>query len=344
MKNNFEKEFNQMMNEKKEIPVKVRQSLDQSYDTIRAKSKKRKSNFIWKRVATAACALIVTGVVLTNEHVMAGINEFFNFGDKGIEQAVNNGFTQESKSTVTDQNIKMTLGKHFSDVNKLGISFQLVFEDPSILNNAEEVSMDYRLKNGDGEYIVEYIPDTKPLKGDNRYISSLDHQNPILDVKTGRIQYDVLINSNKGIIPNLKDAVIEVESVNVLYGTEEVKKIDGKWELSLANKDKEKSDLTVQYAMKDQSSIIKVTKANANPTSLNLTFSLDGIYDNENTFAHRMKIIDEDGNEYQATDFGMSIKNNETIISTNFPITSYNNSKKLKLIVEGIGEVELFKK
>lgn len=40
----------------------------------------------------------------------------------------------------------------------------------------------------------------------------------------------------------------------------------------------------------------------------------------------------------------MSTKNNKTIISTNFPITSYNNSEKLKLIVEGIGEVELFKK
>ena len=343
MKNNFEKEFNQMMNERKEIPVKVRQSLDQSYDIIRAKSKKKKVNFIWKRVATAACALIVTGVVLTNEHVMAGINEFFNFGDKGIEQAVNNGFTQENSSAVTDQGIKITLDKHFSDANKLGISFQLVFEDPSILNNAEEVSMDYRLKNGDGEYIGEFIPDTKSLKGDNRYISSSDHQNPILDVKTGRIQYEVLLNSNEGIIPNLKDAVIEVESVNILYDTEEIKKIDGKWELSVANKDKEKSNLTVQYAMQDQSSVIQVSKANANPTSLNLTFSLDGIYENENNFID-MKITDEDGNEYQATGFRMSTKNNETIISTNFPITSYNNSKKLKLIVGGIGEVELLKK
>lgn len=130
---------------------------------------------------------------------MAGINEFFNFGDKGIEQAVNNGFTQENNSEIADQGIKITLDKHFSDANKLGISFQLVFEDPSILNNAREVSMDYRLKNGDGDYIVEFIPDTKTLKSENRYISGLEHQNPILDVKTGRIQYDVLLNSNQGL-------------------------------------------------------------------------------------------------------------------------------------------------
>ncbi|AXI08246.1 hypothetical protein CUC15_04385 [Oceanobacillus zhaokaii] len=343
MKNSFEKEFNQIMSEEKEMPVKVRKSLDQSYDIIRAKSKKKKVNFIWKRVATAACALIVTGVVLTNEHVMASINEFFNFGDKGIEQAINNGFIQESDSTITDQGIKITLDKHFSDANKLGLNFHLAFEDPSILNNVREVSMDYRLKNGDGDYIYEFIPDTKPLKGDNRYTSGSEHQNPILDIKTGEIQYDVLTDSNEGVIPSLRDAVIEVESVNVFYNTGEIKKIDGNWKLSVANKDNEKPDLTVQYAMKDQTSIIQVTKANANPTSLNLTFSLDGIYENENTFVD-MKIVDEDGNEYGVTGFRKSTRNNKTIISTNFPITSYSEANKLKLIVEGIGEVELLKK
>jgi hypothetical protein len=343
MKNSFEKEFDQMMSEKKEIPLKVRKSLDQSYNIIRAKSKKKKVNFIWKRVAAAACALIVTGVVLANENVMASINEFFNFGDKGIEQAVNNGFIQESNSAITDQGIKITLDKHFSDANKLGLNFHLAFEDPSILNNVREVSMDYRLKNGDGEYIYEFIPDTKPLKGDNRYISGSEHQNPILDINTGEIQYDVITDSNEGVIPSLRDAVIKVESVNVFYNTGEIKKIDGNWKLSVASKNKEKLNEIIEYAMQDQSSVIQVSKANANPTSLNLTFSLDGAYEDENTFAD-MKIVDDDGNEYGVTGFRKSTENNKTIISTNFQTTSYNNSKKLKLIIEGIGEVELLKK
>ena len=344
MKNNFEKEFNQMMHEKKEIPDKVRKALNESYEIIRAKPKK-KVNFIWKRAATAACALIVTGVVLTNEQVMASINEFFNFGDKGVEQAINEGFTQDNDSTAINRNITITLDKQFSDANKVGLSFQLVFEDSSLLHNVEEVSLDYRLKNGDGEYIGEFIPDTKPLKSDNRFITSYEHQNPLLDVKTGRIQYEVLLNSNEGIIPNLKDAVIEVESVNLFDGTNTlIKKMDGEWDLSVANKNMKKSDLTAEYTMQDSASIIQVSEATANPTSLNLTFSLDARYDNENTFAHRMKIIDEDGNEYLAEDFGMSTKNKATIISTNFPITSSNKSKKLTLIVEGIGEVKLLKK
>lgn len=343
MKNSFEKELTQIMNEDKQMPLKVRKSLDQSYDIIRAKSKKKKVNSIWKRVAAAACALLVTGVVLTNENVIASFNDFFNFGDKGIEEAVNNGFIQKSNRTITDQGIKITLGKHFSDANKLGLIFHLSFEDPSILKNAREVSMDYRLKNGDGEYIDEFIPDTKPLKGDNIYISSIEHQNPILDIKTGQIQYDVLSDSNEGIIPPLKDAVIEVESVNVFYHTGKIKTIDGNWNLAVVNQDNEKSDITVHYAMKDQTSIIQVTKANANPTSLNLTFSLDGIYEEENNFID-MKIVDEDGEEYGVNGFRKSTRGNKTIISTNFPITSYSDANKLKLIVEGIGEVELFKK
>ncbi|MEH6944346.1 DUF4179 domain-containing protein [Bacillus sp. JJ722] len=313
MKNSFEKEFNQMMNEKKEIPIKVRHSLDQSYDIIRAKSKKKKANLIWNRVAAAACSLIVTGVVLTNEHVMAGINQFFNFGDEGVEQAVNNGFTQENNSTATDQNINITLERHFLDANKIGMSFQLVFKDPTVLNNVEEISMDYRLKNGDGEYIEEFIPDTKPLKGNNQYMSVLEYHNPILDTKTGKVQFDVLMESHKGIIPTLKDAVIEVESINLFYGSErKIKKMDGKWELSVANLNNTKENLTIEYVMYDQQSILKVSTATANPTSLNLTFSLDGTYEDENNFAHRMKIIDENGNEYYSdSGFSRDIKNND---------------------------------
>lgn len=345
MKNNFEKEFKQMMGEEKEIPLKVRQSLDQSYDIIRVKSKKKKAKFIWKRVAAAACALIATGVVLTNEHVMASINEFFNFGDKGIDRAISEGFVQENNSKAADQKINITLERHFSDTNKIGMSFQLVFEDPSVLNNVEEFHIDYRLKNGDGEYIEEFIPDTKPLKGNNQYISSLNFQTPILDTETGRVQFDVLMASHKGNIPALKDAVVEVESINLFYGFGEIKKIDGEWALLVNNQTREKENSTIQYVMQDGASIIQVFAANASPTSFNLTFSLDGIYENENIFAHRMKIIDENGNEFAAdSGFSMEKKNNNTIISTNFPLTSYSNSNKLKFILEEIGEVELYKK
>ena len=147
MKTDFEKEFKQAMTEKKEIPVTVRKSLDSAYASIRTQSKKKKNRFIWKRVTAAACALLVTGVVLTNERVIASINDFFNFGDQGIERAVTEGFAQDNNSSATDQNVTITLQQHFSDANKIGLSFQLEFEDPTILDDeVTEVTMDFRLK------------------------------------------------------------------------------------------------------------------------------------------------------------------------------------------------------
>lgn len=345
MKNNFEKELEQLMKEEKEVPAKVRQSLDQSYEMIRAKSKKKKVNFVWKRIAVAACAVIATGIILTNEHVMAGINGFFNFGDKGIDRAVTEGFTQEDDSTATDRGISITLARHFSDANTIGMSFQIVFEDPAVLKNVEEIHLDYRLKNGDGEYITEFIPDTKPLKGTSRYTSAPEFHTPVLDTKTGKVQWDVLIDSHTGMIPTLEDAVVEIESINIFTGLErELEKIDGKWHLPIDNKLVEKG-LVIDYVMIDEASPLHVSTAKATPTSMNVVFSVDGISYDENAFAHHMKIIDENGEEY-ASDRGLSEEKSQdkTVISTNFPITSYNNSSKLKLVVEGIGEVELVKK
>lgn len=110
--------------------------------------------------------------------------------------------------------------KLFLDANKLGMSFQLEFEDPTVLKNMEDISIDYRIKNGNGEYIVEFIPDTKSLQGENRYISSLDSHLSNVDEGTGRAQLDVLMESHQGNLPTLEDAVVEVESVNVFNSVE----------------------------------------------------------------------------------------------------------------------------
>ncbi|MCA1057521.1 DUF4179 domain-containing protein [Rossellomorea aquimaris] len=340
MKDHFEIDLKKRLNEKKELPDSVRESLDEAYSIIRAKSKKKKGIIIWNRVAIAACALLVSVGVLTHKQVMANLNDFFHFGDKGIDQAVHEGYVQEADSIATDQGIKIKLSRHFSDANKVGMSFMLEFEDPSILKNAEEVSMDYRLKNGDGEYIVEFIPDTKPLKGSHYDLSISEQQNPLFDTESRKIQYDVLVSSNNGEIPELKDAVIEVESVNV-FNDARIKKTNGNWELKVGNQKNNTSDGIVRYITKEPSSIIQVSKADAYPTSLNLTFALKGKYENENTFANNMKIIDEKGNEYPATNFSFIFDGEKTVISTNFPFSSYHYSNTLKLIVTGVGEVDL---
>ncbi|KAA0965755.1 DUF4179 domain-containing protein [Sporosarcina sp. ANT_H38] len=348
MKTDFKKEFKQAMTEEKEIPSAVRKSLDSTYASIRTQSKMKKNRFIWKRVTAAACALLFTGILLTNERVIANINEFFKFGDKGIERALDEGFAQDSNSSASDQDVTITLQQNFSDANKIGMSFQLEFEDPRILDaDVTDVTMDFRLKNGDGEYVDEFIPDTKPLKGTNKYdASGIAMHNPILNAKTGKVQFDVIIDSNKGMLPCLQDAVVEIESINVfrVFAFETLKKIDGKWDLAIMNQDMGKPMTIIEYTMDDPSSIIQVSSAKASPTSLNLIFSVDEIFDNESPFSHSMKFIDKDGNEYLTDGFNMDEQNNQTIIAANFPITAYHNAAKITFVLEGIGEVKLLTK
>lgn len=343
MFNHLEKELKHMLNEKKEMPLMVRQSLDQTYDVIRKKSIKKKRTFNPQVIiAIAASACLVVGLGLSNDHVMASINKWLGFDDKGVEQAVNNGMLQEDHHSVTDQGVKIAINDHFSDENKLGLSFQLAFDHPSMLKHVENVSLDYRLKNGDGQYIEEFIPDTKPLKGKNRYTSFFDYQNPFIDEKSGMVQFNTLSDSSEGTIPKLKDAVIEIESINIFDNTGKLKKINGHWNLSLSNN--KKAEEMIQYKIKNVSSAIQVLKARSTPTALNIVLSLKGIdKERDEKLPSDMVIVDEAGHEYRIKGLHSISKNNETIISANFPISSYNQHKKLELMIKGIEKIHLIK-
>ncbi|PEA56868.1 hypothetical protein CON64_00660 [Bacillus pseudomycoides] len=333
-----------MLHEEKEIPSIVRKSLDHSYDVIRMKAKKKKRNVMWRKFAVAACCFMIAGSIFTNEHVRANINKLFHFNDKGIERAVDEGFSQKSNSTAADKGIRVALDRYFADENKLGFSFQLVFEDTSIFKKqVKEVSFDYRLKNGDGEYIMENIPDTKPLKGKNMYLSNAEDKNPFIDGKNGKVQYDVVFESNRGSIPKLIDAVLEIESIKVFYENDERKEINGTWNLSISDKTKEGTTSTIDYRSVETTSNIHIVSAKANPTSLNLTFSVNEVVEDENTFID-MKMIDEAGKEYKSKGYSMNVEGNKTIISANFPITSYDEIENITLKTRNFGEIKLKKK
>lgn len=344
-KSNFEKEFQQLLHEEKEMPSIVRKSLDHSYDVIRMKTKKKKRNVIWRKLAVAACCFVIAGGVFTNKHVRANINKLFNFNDKGIERAVDEGFTQKSNSTATDKGITVALDHYFADTNKLGFSFQLVFEDTSIFKKkVKEVSFDYRLKNGDGEYIMESIPDTKPLKSKNMYMSKVEDKNPSIDGKNGKVQYDVVFESNQGAIPKLTDAVLEIESVKVFYENDERKEIDGTWNLPISDKTKEEKKVKFEYEAVKTSPHLELVSAKANPTSLNIAFSIDEIIEDENEFID-MKVVGNKGNEYTSSDgYSTDVKEGKMVIYANFPVTSYDKMENVTLKTRNFGEIKLKKK
>lgn len=341
MENNFEKELINVLNEEKEMPSVVRASIDNSYARIRSVSKKK--NKVGLKIAAAVCCVVISGAMLTSKSVRASIRTFFNFNDKGVERAVEQGFSNESSSLAVDKSIKISLKSYFADSNKMGLSFRIKFDDAQILKGKiDDFSLFYRIKNGNGEYIAELIPDTKPLKGVNRYISSTNGKVSELDLTNNEVQYDEILESNEGIIPKLENTVVEIESVNIFYNTGR-KNIEGKWNLEL-NGLKPSTVNSVEFKVKDNTSKIEIISAKSNPTSFNVTFAVAGKYEDENTFAGKnMKLIDDKGKEYMSSGYGMDHKNNKTIISTNFPVSSYENADKFKLVIASMGEVELTK-
>ncbi|HDX9587429.1 TPA: hypothetical protein ROX98_000341 [Bacillus pseudomycoides] len=206
------------------------------------------------------------------------------------------------------------------------------------------MSFDYRLKNGDGKYIMEYIPDTKPLKGKKMYLSRAEDKNPSIDGKSGKVQYDVVFELNQGAIPKLKDAVIEIESVNIFYENEEIKKFDGIWNLPIENNTKEEEKVKFEYEAVKASPHLELISAKVNPTSLNIAFSIDKIIEDENEFID-MKVVDNKGTEYTSSGgYRTDVKDGKMIIYTNFPISSYDEMESVTLKTRNFGEIKLKKK
>ena len=128
-----------------------------------------------------------------------------------------------------------------------------------------------------------------------------------------------------------------------IYENDEHKTIEGRWSLPISDQVKEETTSTIEYKQIEATSNMKIVSAKVNPTSFNLTFSVNEVVKDENTFID-MKMIDEAGKEYKSKGYSMNDENGKTTVHVNFPITSYDKVNTLKLTVRKFGEVELVKK
>jgi len=346
MVSKFEKELENELRKVVEVPIVVRKSLDNAYELIKNKRKKKKN--LWKRGIVAACCLIMVGTLLTNEKVKAMISPFLNFNDKGIERSVKEGLVQINSGSSVDKKIKISLDSYFYDSNKLGLSFKLKFDDIKLLKgDIDRIGLFYSVKNGNGEYISENTSGEKPIKGKGEIVELTFEKNPIMDFKNGEVQYDVVLESSKGNIPKLENANIQVESVNIFYKetyedfykevNDKLKAIDGTWNIAINNKQEKVNN--VEYVAPNNKSKIEILSAKASPTSFNLKFAINTIFKNKKLFfIESIKLVDEKGMEYEFNGWDLEEKEGKTIISTNLPVSSYENLNKYKLIFSNIEE------
>ncbi|UNC91226.1 DUF4179 domain-containing protein [Candidatus Contubernalis alkaliaceticus] len=339
MEKNFEKKINKILQEDSEIPKSVRTALDNTYSEIKKYGKKEKINMFWKKGIVAAVCILILGVLATNSSVIANIKGFLGFNDSGIERTVDEGLLQPIDSMVSNQNITISLDSYLYDSYKMAFIMTAKFEEADLLKGIDDVVLDFRVKNVDGIYIVENIPDTKPLKADNlpHIINAFSVHSYIDDTKP-EVQFYFVIESIKGQIPKIENAVVEVETIRLFSSNNLLKEIDGQWDLAL-NEDGYLEREIVKYTAQKQSSDIEILSAVSTPTSFNVSFVLNTVIEGSGGL-FQMKLISENGEEFEGQGFVMEENEGKTIITTNFRASAFHNSSKYTLRVFLIGPPE----
>lgn len=339
MENDFEGKIRKILREDLGIPENVRASLDNTYGQIKKNSRKGGENMFWKRGLAAAICILALGLLAANSSVMATIKSSLGFRDSGIERTVEEGLLLPTGSTVSAQKITLSLDSYLYDSYKMAFIMTAQFEDAGLLKGIDDVGLDFRVKNGDGMYIAEYIPDTKPLKapGLPHVITSMS-VNKHIDEAKSEVQFYYILESITGQIPRIKEAMVEVETVKLFAPNNKFKSIDGQWNLALTGDNYLEDGLT-RYSAQKQSSDIEVLSAVSAPTSFNISFVLDTVF-GESAGLFQMKLIDENGEEFGDQGFMMEENEGKTIITTNFKVSALHNSGKYTLQVFSIGTPE----
>ncbi|MDQ0207330.1 DUF4179 domain-containing protein [Alkalicoccobacillus murimartini] len=326
------------------IPGKVRSALDETYKEIQLKSSQRKKKRYVQRMVISAAAVVLAGFVLMNDDVQASFSQLFQ-SDRGVNKAISEGYVQKDGHSVSNKGIEITLSDHFYDDRKLGMNIKMKFEDVKQLKDVERVTFDYRLKNGDGTYLIESIPDTEPRKGDGTLYFSGGGEEAFLHNSEGLVQIEALYdNIGEEAVPVINDATLEVEMIK-LWRNGDFESINGEWRVPMNDMEKRSESKPTKYIALDETAPIKIKEATANPTSLYLEFEVEGDYREQEHIFSEMLILDTEGNDYGADMYSISSNDNyqTTTISTTFQISSYDHLDSFAFRINDIGEVELKK-
>jgi len=284
----------------------------------------------------AAACILALGVLAANSSVIASIKGFLGFNDTGIEKIVDEGLLKLIDSRASDKNIALSLDGYLYDSYKMAFIMTARFEDADLLQGIDEVNLDFRVKNGDGTYMAEIIPDTKPLKADTlpHVINSLSVAKYIDYVKS-EIQFYVVLESIKGGIPKLREAVVELETINLWKSGRKLKEINGQWHLAL-NEYGYLGEEIVKYRVQKQSPGLEILSALSAPTCFHITFALNTAIEGSGGL-FQMKLIGENGEEFEDQGFMIEEDEGKTIVTTNFQASAFRGSSKYTLKVFSIG-------
>lgn len=334
---NFEEELKRTMNEETEMSGLVRERLDQVYDGIRKDGKtRRKSNWIPGVAAAAVIALCV--VTLSNEKVQASLKTLFG-GSAAVQIAEEHNFFNDTDEKASDQGITLQLTKVFADTGQIGFQINGQVEEPQLLSGVENIYFEYYIKNEDGDYVIDSLGDEKyPVKSSNPYeISSSNETVVSCDDESGTFTLQAILESPRGLIPDLDHSQIEIVAVRFAEASGETSvSVEGQWVMPFHPDSETKAVEPVVYQVDEVTGDIRDLTAEADATGLRIAFSCDR--DSEALELLRIIVIDSEGKEYAPVSYSLDDENKS--VNAVLPYSAFQEERRLRLVITGGSEGE----
>lgn len=335
--NTFNKEFNTMMNEEKEISTTVRQRLDFVYDDIRKEKKTvtyptKKPGGKW---LISAATIILCILVFSNGKVQAALRGVFGL-NQAAQYAEEQNFFNDVDEKSTDQGITLQLTKVFADTSHIGFQIDGKVDDMKLLKNIESIFFDYYIKDADGNYVIDMLGNEQlPLKSSNPYqIGSGTDTLADYSEQLGTFTQQIIIESSNGLIPNLDHSTIEIVSVSFTDNEGNlIKTLDGLWEMPFNPNSQNKDVSSTPYQITEIDGNIEDLTATADATGLRISFKCN--QNSQTLELLHIKVRDHADSEYAST--GFTLDDVAQTVNTILPYSAFQDVTELTLIIS-IGE------
>ena len=320
-------------NEEYKIPKQTREKIDSVYSQIINEQKEVKPHIEWKKtVSIISIAAVMMMFLLTNNQVLASLNQWFDFSNQwknslGDDVLISNGKSHSNKE------LSIVVNKNISTPYSVGFDVTIGSLGDYRFKNNSNIWLDYVIKNGDGTEIINQSEDGKKSGkyNDTTYLQSTDVivTGTEDEMKTGF--YHFLRDTRDEKIPILKNATLEISRVSIPGENIE---FTGNWIIPLTD-GKDNGDYSVKkYKVKKESKDIEVKSAVLTKSNFVIEYKFNKEMNISDMELLNSYILDEQGNKFKNNQY--SLEENNTVIRVNIPLTSQAVPQEMTLIVEEI--------
>jgi len=337
MKKSLDERLHEEMNREQEIPDIVQKAFNRSYTEIRSKSKKKtKKRWLKPISAAAACVVLASGVILSNDTAMAKLKAFLGFDDAGIELASQNGEVQYVGVSQSSQDITVTLENIFADAFRVGLQMEILPKNMDI-KDINHVGIEYRMYDSTGKEIDALISDTKPLTSKG-FTGNAEEQ--MLKGTDETIIYELLLQSNERAWPSLDNAQLVIETIHFNTEKKGIVSINGEWPFTL----KPMKVVTQSFEAEKAVEGIQLQSATLTNGSMHVSLIVDAdLYEDENQF-FEWALTNEKGESFYARGANIKSIDGKTIVNLVYPYSIWDEKKQVSLTIKGFGKLILTSK